>query len=84
MKTIVIRLRRTGRWKKPVYTVVVTFKNFASDSGMSFERLGFYPPATNPKFFFMDFSRTAKWLMRGATVTKTVGKLMGQLGSLKR
>lgn len=79
MKLVKIRLRRVGRWKKPIYSVVVVYANSPVKSGKSFEKLGFYSPSSRPKFFFLNFARTAFWLVRGATVTKTVGILLSKL-----
>ena len=52
MKTLKIRLKRIGRWKRPVYSLVVVSKDSPVKSGKYFEKLGFYSPASKPKFFF--------------------------------
>jgi len=60
MKTFAIRLRRTGRWNRPVYNVVVAFTD-ARTRGAVFEKIGFYSPAATNKFFFINFERLAFW-----------------------
>lgn len=79
MRPFRIKLKRIGRWKKPVYAVVVTLHGISPKSSKYFERLGFYAPASSPKFFFINFSRVSYWLMRGASLTDTVGALVSKL-----
>ena len=79
MRTLKIRLRRVGRWKKPVYSVIVTFNGVPVKSGKYCEKLGFYSPSSFPKFFFLNFNRLSYWLMRGAVTTETVNLLVSKV-----
>ena len=74
----IIRLKRVGRWKKPVYHIVIALKNKAVSGGF-LEKLGFYSPAAENQLFFVSLSRLAFWLMRGAKMTPKVGLLIGKL-----
>lgn len=59
MRQFTIRLKRVGRWHRPVYEVVVVFADSRVRGGEIFEKLGFYSPVTSVKFFFINFSRLA-------------------------
>ena len=59
MRQFKVRLKRVGRWHRPVYEVVVVFGDSHASSGVTFEKLGFYSPTTSVKFFFINFSRLA-------------------------
>ena len=78
MRLYTIRLRRVGRWNRPVYNIVVSFSDTRL-TGVVFEKIGFYSPATMDKFFFINFERLAYWLMRGARPTYRVSTLFGKL-----
>lgn len=84
MGMLKIRLKRVGRWKKPVYAVVVARKSASAKSGIIFEKIGFYSPASQPRFFFLNFSRTAFWLLRGVKITKTIKALLGRFAPIPR
>lgn len=80
MRSFVIRLRRVGRWNRPVYNIVVAFAD-ARVGGASFEKIGFYSPSSTNKLFFINIERLAYWLMRGARPTFRIATLMGKLFS---
>lgn len=75
-----IRLKRLGRRKSPLYSIVVTFSNRSANTGLVFEKLGIYLPSSKSfKIFFIKLNRLAYWLLRGAKVTKAIGKLLGKM-----
>lgn len=54
--SLVVRLRRSGTWRKPTYNIVVSIKS-KRVAGTFFERLGFYSPSGKMKLFFINFAR---------------------------
>lgn len=64
----VIRLRRKGRYKYPVYDIVVVQKGRKPRSGF-LDRVGFYNPMCYEKesVVFLDLGKIGFWLYRGAT-----------------
>jgi len=56
MRSYIIRLKRIGRWRKPIYEVVVSFSDSAVNAGR-FEKLGFYSPRMESKIFFINLDR---------------------------
>lgn len=58
MRNYIIRLKRIGRWRKPVYEVVVSFSDVPV-TGNLVEKLGFYSPLTESKIFFINLDRLA-------------------------
>lgn len=63
--------------------MVVVFADSRARGGEIFEKLGFYSPVTTVKFFFINFSRLAYWLVKGAKVSGAVGTLLGKLVPLR-
>lgn len=78
MRQYVVKLQRVGRWKRPVYHVVVAFKGTRTH-GKAFEKIGFYSPATGTKYFFVNFARLSFWAWRGAYLSGKLGLLLGRL-----
>ena len=78
MKKISIRLQRRGRYKKPVYSVVVMFSK-KRVQGAALDRIGLYSPAFKRKLFFLNFDKFSWWLSKGAVVSPKVGLLVGKL-----
>lgn len=72
---VMIRLRRQGAKKSPVYRVVVTDKRTARD-GAFVEILGHYNPRSTPESLVIDHERLAYWLGVGAQVSDTVRTLV--------
>jgi len=78
MREYVVRLKRVGRWRKPVYEIVIAFGDSAV-SGGKLEKIGFYSPLTESKIFFINFDRLSFWLLRGAKITPSVGLVLGKM-----
>lgn len=58
MRHYSIRLKRTGRWRRPMYEIVVAFQD-SRLAGKFFEKIGFYSPSSTTKLFFINFNRLA-------------------------
>lgn len=67
-----IRLRRTGKKKKPSYRIVVT-DNRAPIYGKYKEMIGHYNPFT--KVVVLDAKKAVEWMNKGAQPTNTVSKI---------
>ena len=70
-----IRLRRTGRAKRPYYRVVVADSRARRD-GRFVEVLGHYDSRANPSAFEIDGDRARYWIERGARPSDTVRSLL--------
>ena len=75
-----IRLRRTGRSKKPAYRVVVADSRAARD-GKFIEVIGHYNPLTNPPTVKIQVERAQEWIKKGAQPSNTVKNLLKRAGS---
>jgi len=75
----VIRLKRIGAKKSPVYRVVVTDKRNRRD-GRPIEEIGVYNPRTEPPEISFKDERVRHWLGVGATPSDTVRSLLKQRG----
>ncbi|MBV8200472.1 MAG: 30S ribosomal protein S16 [Acidobacteria bacterium] len=72
-----IRLRRMGARHSPYYRVVVSdSRNVPTASAV--EELGNYNPTAKPPQVTLDAERIGYWLARGAQMSPTVKRLMGQ------
>jgi len=72
---LMIRLRRGGAKKKPIYRVVV------SDSRKTpladyLEQVGFYDPNQKPPEIRIDLEKVEQWQKKGAGVSDTVQSLI--------
>ena len=72
---LMIRLRRGGAKKKPIYRVVV------SDSRKTpladyLEQVGFYDPNQKPPEIRIDLEKIDRWQKQGAGVSDTVQSLI--------
>ena len=72
---LMIRLRRGGAKKKPIYRVVV------SDSRKTpladyLEQVGFYDPNQEPPEIRIDLEKIDRWQKQGAGVSDTVQSLI--------
>ncbi|MFQ5829604.1 MAG: 30S ribosomal protein S16 [Candidatus Methylomirabilia bacterium] len=74
-----IRLRRTGKTKKPAYRVVVADSRSPRD-GRFIEMLGYYNPLTDPPQIQINVAKAQEWLRKGAQASNTVQKLFARLG----
>lgn len=77
-----IRLRRTGKTKKPAYRVVVADSRAPRD-GRFIEIIGHYNPLTDPPRIEIDKEKAAAWLKKGAQPSNTVRQLLARAGATK-
>jgi small subunit ribosomal protein S16 len=75
----VIRLKRIGAKKDPVYRIVVTDSRSPRD-GRFIEQLGFYDPQPAEAQFRVDTERAEYWLGVGAQVSDQVRSLFKKAG----
>ena len=77
-----IRLRRTGRTKKPAYRVVVADSRAGRD-GRFIEVIGHYNPLTTPATLQIKLDKAEEWIKKGAQPTNTVRALLRRAGAAK-
>lgn len=77
-----IRLRRTGKTKKPAYRVVVADSRAPRD-GRFIEIIGHYHPLTDPPRIEIEKEKAAEWLRKGAQPSNTVRHLLARVGVTK-
>ena len=77
-----IRLRRTGRTKKPAYRVVVADSRAPRD-GRFIEVLGHYNPLTDPPTINIKLDKASEWIKKGAQPSNTVRILLARAGAAK-
>eukprot|EP01033_Poteriospumella_lacustris_P023733 gene23733-gene16329 len=70
-----IRLKRTGRKKRPFYKIVLT-ENLSKRDGKAIMELGFYDPLKN--FVYFDKVNLTKYINFGAYPTNTVRHLISK------
>jgi len=75
-----IRLRRTGRTKKPAYRVVVADSRSPRD-GRFIEIIGHYDPLTHPPTIKIELDKASAWIKKGAQPSNTVRALMARAAS---
>lgn len=78
---VVIRMKRTGRRKRPCYRISVADRSFPRD-GRTLETLGVYDPAS-PKEelrLTLDTEATRRWLTKGAQPSFTVRSILKRQG----
>ena len=80
---LMIRLRRGGAKKKPIYRVVVSDSRKRPTS-VYLDQIGFYNPHTQPKEIRFDFDKLEKWQSQGATCSATVRSLIEKAKSQKQ
>ena len=74
---LTIRLRRMGARNNPFYRVVVSdSRNTPTASAL--EEIGYYDVTKNPAKVEIDSVRADYWVGRGAQMSPTVKKLLGQ------
>lgn len=74
-----IRLRRTGKTKRPSYRFVVADSRAPRD-GDFLETLGIYDPLTDPPTINVDEAKTREWIAKGAQPSETAAKLLKRAG----
>jgi small subunit ribosomal protein S16 len=77
-----IRLRRTGKTKKPAYRVVVADSRAPRD-GRFIEIIGHYHPLADPPRIEIEKEKAAEWLRKGAQPSNTVRHLLARAGVTK-
>ncbi len=77
---LMIRLRRMGTNKRPVYRVVVSDRKKTPTAAVM-EEVGFYSPRSEPIEFRVDRERIDYWVARGAQLSPTVKSLLKQAKS---
>jgi small subunit ribosomal protein S16 len=77
-----IRLRRTGRSKKPAYRVVVADSRAGRD-GRFIEVIGHYNPLTTPATLDIKLDKAEEWIKKGAQPTNTVRVLLQRAGAAR-
>ena len=77
-----IRLRRTGRSKKPAYRVVVADARSGRD-GRFIEIIGHYNPLTTPATLHIELDKAAEWIKKGAQPSNTVRTLIARASAAK-
>ena len=75
-----IRLRRTGRSKRPAYRVVVADSRSARD-GRFIEVIGHYDPLTTPPTISIKLDKASEWIKKGAQPSNTVRTLLARAGA---
>ena len=75
-----IRLRRTGRSKRPAYRVVVADSRSARD-GRFIEIIGHYDPLTTPPTIDIELDKASEWIRKGAQPSNTVRNLIARAGA---
>ncbi len=77
---LMIRLRRMGTNKRPVYRVVVSDRKKTPTAAVM-EEVGFYSPRSEPVEFRVDRERIDYWVARGAQLSPTIKSLLKQAKS---
>ncbi len=77
---LMIRLRRMGTNKRPVYRVVVSDRKKPPTAAVM-EEVGFYSPRSEPVEFRVNRERIDYWVARGAQLSPTVKSLLKQAKS---
>jgi len=72
---LMIRLRRGGAKKNPIYRVVVSDSR-KTPSADYLEQVGFYDPHTEPPEIRIDLDKIKHWRDQGAGVSETVESLI--------
>ena len=72
---LMIRLRRGGAKRNPVYRVVVS--DSRKDTQADYlEQVGFYNPNLDPPEIRLDLEKVEQWRQKGAGVSETVRSLI--------
>lgn len=72
---LMIRLRRGGTKKKPIYRVVVSDSRKTPNADY-LDQVGFYDPNQDPPEIRMDLEKIDEWQNQGAGVSDTVKSLI--------
>jgi small subunit ribosomal protein S16 len=77
---LMIRLRRMGSNKRPVYRVVVSDRRQTPTAAV-LEEVGFYNPRSKPVDVRINRERVEYWVGRGAQLSPTVKSLFDKTKS---
>ena len=77
---LMIRLRRMGSNKRPVYRVVVSDRR-KTPTAVVLEEVGFYNPRSEPVEVRINRERVEFWMARGAQLSPTVKSLLDKTKS---
>jgi len=72
---LMIRLRRGGAKKNPIYRVVVSDSR-KTPTADYLDQVGFYDPHTDPPEIRIDLDKVKHWRDQGAGVSETVESLI--------
>ncbi len=72
---LMIRLRRGGAKKNPIYRVVVSDSRKRPTADY-LDQVGFYNPHQDPPEIRLDADKLAEWQKKGATLSETVRTLV--------
>ena len=72
---LMIRLRRGGAKKKPIYRVVVSDSRKTPNADY-LDQVGIYDPNQEPPEIRIDFEKVDEWQSKGAGVSDTVKSLI--------
>ena len=72
---LMIRLRRGGAKKNPIYRVVVSDSRKTPNADY-LEQVGFYNPNSDPPEIRIDMDKVEHWRNEGAGVSETVASLI--------
>jgi small subunit ribosomal protein S16 len=72
---LMIRLRRGGAKKNPIYRVVVSDSR-KTPTADYLEQVGFYDPHSDPPEIRIDLEKVEQWRSQGAGVSETVASLI--------
>ena len=79
---VIIRLRRMGYKRNPIYRIIVADSKSPRD-GRFIDEIGTYNPNTDPSEFKVDEEAAKKWLANGAQPTEVVSKIFKLAGITK-
>ena len=74
-KQKIIRFRKKGIIRYPLYDVVVAYKNI-KNKGIALEKLGFFNPQYGVKSLRINTYRLSYWLMKGVFVNYSIKKYL--------
>ena len=75
---LMIRLRRGGAKRKPIYRVVVSDSRKRPTADY-LEQVGFYNPHTEPPEIRLDLDKVAEWQGKGAGVSESARSLIRRM-----
>ena len=74
-KQKVIRFRKKGIIRYPLYDVIVTYKNLRNKS-IALEKLGFFNPQYGVESLYVNIYRLSYWVLKGAFINYSVKKYL--------